>query len=148
MGAPQMDKHRKARMEAFGAQAGLPTLQKVILWYGVFSDILAKVSLVRELSRFGTQKDWGWFALVFTFFVLSGCLTCAYWLSHYPRPTPPDPKEPLREVFGYRKYDIKVLLRKIGLVSSRVTRRARWVTLRARWVTLRAGWVTLRPLAG
>lgn len=114
----QMDKHRKARMEAFGVQSGLPTLQKLILWYGVFSDILAKVSLVRELSRFGSQKDWGWFFLVFTFFLLSGCLTCAYWLSHYAEPTPPDPKEAVREVFGYRKYDIKVLLRRMGMVCA------------------------------
>lgn len=39
----QMDKQRKERMEAFGAQSGLPLLQKLILWYGIFSDIMAKV---------------------------------------------------------------------------------------------------------
>lgn len=76
------------------------------------------MSLVRELARFSREGSWGWFLMVFGVFVLSGALTCAYWLSHYPEPKRPDPKEPLREVFGYRKYDVKLFLRRMGMVAA------------------------------
>ena len=38
-----MGKQRRERMEAFGVHPKLPALPTCILWYGLFSDFMAKL---------------------------------------------------------------------------------------------------------
>eukprot|EP00884_Botryococcus_braunii_P010525 jgi/Botrbrau1/19474/Bobra.0338s0091.1 len=72
----------EARIQSLGTE--LPTAHKAILWVGIILDICSKASLYLLLVRFARSGKWYWFAMVLGFFLMSGALVTAYWLTHYP----------------------------------------------------------------
>ncbi|KAK3248052.1 hypothetical protein CYMTET_42469 [Cymbomonas tetramitiformis] len=105
------------RVESLGGE--MPALQKFFLWTGIGLDFISKISLSRELGRFAVKRNWGWFSLVLGFFVLSGCITTTYWLTHYPKPKPnKDPTKYEARIFGFSKTDFKIFVRNFGAVCA------------------------------
>ena len=106
------------RIDALGPE--MQPMQKYIL-IGIMLDFYAKSQLIRELNRFASNADWGWFVMVFLFFLLSGSMTAMYWVLHYPMPTKAEiakaQKEHQTKVFGFTKIDFKRMVR---------ATRARW----------------------
>jgi hypothetical protein len=142
------------RIDALGPE--MQPAQKYILLLGIALDFYAKTQLIRELRRFALMGDnggWGWFAAVFLFFLLSGSATTAYWLLHYPMPTPREIEElsgkNATRVFGFTKLDFKKMVRTAGAVASMCqlgTAFAAWRALRVKDLRQRKAEMDLRGM--
>ena len=139
------------RIDALGPE--MQPMQKYILIAGIMLDFYAKSQLIRELNRFASNADWGWFVMVFLFFLLSGSMTAMYWVLHYPMPTKAEiakaQKEHQTKVFGFTKIDFKRMVRNAGAVASMCqlgTPFAAWRALRTNDLRQRKAEMDLRGM--
>ncbi|QDZ20824.1 hypothetical protein HOP50_04g33450 [Chloropicon primus] len=112
---PPIPKGIMDRIATLGPE--LPNIQKWILYTGIVLDVIGKLTLVYELNRFATKKDWAWFSCVMMFFLLSGFMASTYWLAHYTYPQPSSSKPEVR-IFGFSKTDVKRIIRRFGAVCA------------------------------
>jgi hypothetical protein len=139
------------RIDALGPE--MQPMQKYILIAGIMLDFYAKSQLIRELNRFANNADWGWFVMVFLFFLLSGSMTAMYWVLHYPMPTKAEiakaQNEHQTKVFGFTKIDFKRMVRNAGAVASMCmlgTPFAAWRALRTNDLRQRKAEMDLRGM--
>ena len=137
------------RIECLGPSLNI--VQRMMLVVGILLDFYSKTQLIRELHRFARAGSWIWFSIVLTFFVFSAMCITGYWVLHYPMPPKPEPGSIAKDqkVFGFSKYDFKVIVRRFGAFCATIqlgTAFAAWRALRTNDVRARKAEMDLRGM--
>ena len=137
------------RIECLGPSLNI--VQRLMLVVGILLDFYSKTQLVRELHRFARAGSWLWFSMVLTFFVFSAACITGYWVLHYPMPKKPAKGSVGKDqkVFGFSKYDFKVVVRRFGAACAMLqlgTAFAAWRALRTNDVRARKAEMDLRGM--
>ena len=137
------------RIECLGPELNI--VQRMMLVVGILLDFYSKSQLVRELYRFARAGSWVWFSMVLTFFVFSAFCITGYWVLHYPMPAKPAEGTVGKDnkVFGFSKYDFKVIVRRFGATCAMFqlgTAFAAWRALRTNDVRARKAEMDLRGM--
>ena len=135
------------RIECLGPSLNI--VQRSMLVVGILLDFYSKTQLIRELIRFARQGLWVWFTMVLMFFIFSASCITGYWVLHYPMPKKPAEIKKDQKVFGFSKYDFKVVVRRVGAVCATLqlgTAFAAWRALRTNDVRARKAEMDLRGM--